>query len=291
MSSEDPTPPFLVAQDTPTGFRFIRPPGAPAAHLSSMPLVLQFLKVSAALVTAGVVAVYILATRWHDLPEWAHVGGPLYVLQLVLDIGLIGRHVWRVGRYALGQIEIEVAGDQLRAGRRRGPVWIDAPSISLPSLRRLVIVRRPEADGEDPGTSWLLVAEPEDGNPVTLINVYNEPVLVRDLATELHARLSASPELARPLPPLAEEERPADIALPVASADPGGGWLWLVVHVVGLVGLWPMVWLTLNWQDSMFMRLAGGGMALLQALIMLVNISWIKFVRQQTGPQPQPSES
>lgn len=279
----DPAPRFLVPRETPTGVRFLPAPGANYTQGIGSVLVPTFLVAIALLLAAGLVGGYVLVTRWDRLPDWARIAGPLYPLQMALDAALLARLLWRMGKYALGHFEIEVVGDRLRAGRRWGPVWLQVTTVSVPGLRRLVIGRRPDEVFEGkPGTSFDLVAESDDGPPVTLLSAYDEPELVRSVARDLHARLSAGPVVARPLPLPTEEERPAPPVPDPPPLLPGGPWTWLVIHLAGTVGLWPV--LGAAWAhdaEAAYLRAAGTGMAFLQGFIVLANIAGIQALRKR----------
>lgn len=276
--------PLVVAQETATGVRYVPPADAPREPTNSLlsqdwedyfyarPFHARRLRTglspgfwmiiySFGLLAAAVLfAVSTLALASPFVPA-SHVGWALlYLLQLVLDMAALSRYMWRSILRSLGDREIELAGGRLRAGIRWGWFWLDARSVPIDNIRRLVVVRRPGTDWNSltPGawTDWDLVAEMHAGAPLSLICSKDTPEQIRAIAGDLHQRIGASRAQLAPWPPLVEENGPRTAAAtPLRSLVPAGGCGWFLVHVAGCVGLVylgmalaqipsPLVWLT-----------------------------------------------
>jgi hypothetical protein len=268
---------YLVPRETRAGVRYVRsrkprltfPP--PLGSLSIGCLII--------LTTATVAVLALLTNDGAPMADWQLVLGFLYPLQLALDLVAVARFTWPFVKWRLGDLELELSADRLRAGIRCGPLWLDSQSILVVHIKRLVVVRRAEAKG---GPIWELVVEPDAGLPLTLLSA-DDPGNVVPLAQDLHARLARREELCHSWPALAEQDRPAEASLdrpPRRPLVPGGGWTWLAIHVIGSVGLYHVV--SLPWfqvPGPIWHGFVRVWLVALQTMIFLMNIAFVKMSR------------
>ncbi len=276
--------PFLVPRETSVGVRYVRSrkrrltfPRSPGIFCIGV-LVL--------LTAAAVAASILLAREAAALADWQVALGLLYLLQLALNLVGFARLTWPLLKWGLGDLELELSANRLRAGIRWGPVWLASQSISVAKITRLVVVKRPE--GKD-DTSWSLVVERDKGLAWTLLSA-DDPLNVVPLAQDLHARLARRKEPVGRWPALAEEERPAEVETsrpPCRPLLPGGAWTWLAVHLGGTAGLWQIG--TLPWFKAprpMWHTFVLAALAFLQGLIVLTNIGLLRVGRQGVKSSP-----
>jgi hypothetical protein len=280
--------PYLVARETPAGVRYVRPLGVRRNGLP--PFLGSHLFAFGLLAAAASVAVYALAVSWQAVPAWPAALALLYPLQLALDLTATARQAWRFAAWFLGDLEIELTNDRLRAGKRWLGVWLKPQSLPIGSLQQLVIVKR-APQPRHVGSDWDLVAQPDDGPPMSLVNAYDEPELIRSIARDLHRRLGFIPQKARDWPPLVEVDGPAatpTVRPPLRGMMPGGAYGWFAVHVAGSVGLWYVVKaVTENPQSPSWLRLALFAAFVLQLFVFLANYAYLKASRP-TGPPKSP---
>jgi hypothetical protein len=266
--------PFLVAQETGTGVRYVRPPDARPRRRSLAPLRATALIVFLILAAAAVAGITLLAQNGASAPAWQWLVAYLYPIQLGLDILVVMRLHWRSIWLQAGELEIELSVERLRRGRHWGPFWLDTEDIPLARLRRLVVVKRP-MEGTS-GTSWDLVAERQDGSPVSLLSAYDEPGLIVPLAEDLHARLAKVPALHGRWPALAEEDWPSwkpARRRPFGPLLPGGAPTYLAVHVIGSVGLWQTLAVAhAGAPKTAWLTAAAGALVGLQLLIGVISM-------------------
>jgi cyclophilin family peptidyl-prolyl cis-trans isomerase len=276
--------PYLVPRETPAGVRYVRShkrrrafPPSPGNFCIGVLFLLA---------AAGVTASVLLAEEGAALAGWQMVLAVLYPLQLALDLVGFARLTWSLLKRRLGDLELELSADRLRTGLRWGPLWIDSDSILLDRVRRLVVVKRAEGEG-DP--IWELVAEGKDGSATTLVSA-DDPVNVLPLARDLHGRLARQGGPGDRWPALVEEDRPAAVGTvrpPRRPLLPGGAWTWLAVHVAGAAGLWQLGTLPWfkgpppPWHISVLVALAA-----LQGLILLTNVGLLNMKRETAGGPP-----
>jgi hypothetical protein len=273
---------FLVPRETRAGVRYVR---SRKRRQTYRPQLGKYcLGLLVILAAAAVAAITLLTSGAAAMAGWQLALGFLYPLQLTLDLVAFARTTWGVVTWALGNLEVELSADRLRAGIRAGPLWLNSQSIPVADIKQLVVVKRPEGKSD---TIWELVAQPNEGSPFMVLSA-DDPGNVVPIARDLHARLALREELCDRWPALAEEDRPVS-ALPDRPPPrpflPGGGWTWLAVHVLGSVGLWQV--LTLAWFQlprplgHMFVWVL---LVVLQVLIFLVNIVSLTTDRGKVRP-------
>jgi hypothetical protein len=265
--------PFLIPKETPVGVRYVR--SRPRRHAFRGYPGNFCIGVLVLLSAAAVMSSLLLVTEGAALAHWQIVLGFLYPLQLVLDVVAFARLTWPFLKRQLGDLEVDLSASRLRAGIRFGPWWLDAESMRLGHLKRLVVVKRQEGKSD---AIWQLAAEDIHGSLTTLISA-DDAGNVIPLAKDLHARLARREELRDCWPALAEEHRPGESETARPPRRPllaGGAWTWLAVHVAGAAGLWQVG--TLPWFKAprpIEHTCVLVGLAFLQGLILVTNIGFL----------------